>query len=192
MSARWLTVVLVIVLALACTRSEDESVAVSVDGTPITTPTTPPTDTQTAPPREPAKLVRRATPTPTADPFALDPDDLRGFTQPVDGACLPYVDTLMPNAPRAYRNGVHEGVDIYPGYACTHVERGTVAIAVYRGTIVRADLGYVDLTRQQVSALAARTAAQGHSDPETLDTYRGRQVWIDHGAGVVTRYAHLD
>jgi murein DD-endopeptidase MepM/ murein hydrolase activator NlpD len=24
-----------------------------------------------------------------------------------------------------------------------------------------------------------------------LDRLRGRQVWIDHGAGVVTRYAHL-
>jgi len=27
---------------------------------------------------------------------------------------------------------------------------------------------------------------------ETLDRIRGRQVWIDHGRHIVTRYAHLD
>jgi murein DD-endopeptidase MepM/ murein hydrolase activator NlpD len=37
----------------------------------------------------------------------------------------------------------------------------------------------------------ARIAAQGETDEESLDRYRGRQVWIDHGAGVITRYAHL-
>ncbi|MYD66119.1 MAG: M23 family metallopeptidase, partial [Chloroflexi bacterium] len=190
MSARWLAAVLALaLLALACTRSENEDVAVSVDGTPLPPPGATATPAPTAPPRDPAKLVQRPAETPEAD--ALDPDNLSGFTHPVEGACLPFTDLLMPNAPRLYRNGVHEGVDIYPGYACAYVEEGTPILAVYDGEVIRSDLDYVDITLQQVEELAARTARQGYSDPETLDIYRGRQVWIDHGSGVVSRYAHL-
>ena len=189
MSARWLAAVLALaLLALACTRSENEEVAVSVDGTPIAPPGTTATPTPSPTPRTAGVLVR-VSPTPETD--SLDPDNLSGFTQPVEGACLPFTDLLMPNAPRLYRNGVHEGVDIYPGYACAHVEEGTPILAVYDGEVVRSDLDYVDITLQQVEELAARTARQGYSDPETLDIYRGRQVWVDHGSGVVSRYAHL-
>lgn len=190
MSVRWLAAVLALsVLVVACNRSANEDVDVSVDGTPIPPPGVVATATETASPRAAGTLV--LAPTATPDPDTLDPDDLRGFTHPVEGACLPFTELLMPNAPRVYRNGVHEGVDIYPGYACAHVELDTPILAVYRGTVLRADVDYVDLTRQQVEELAARTAAQGYSDPETLDMYRGRQVWIDHGSGVVSRYAHL-
>ena len=188
MSARLLAALLTVaLLAFACDRSEDETVEVTVDGSPVASPTS--TATATATPRAPSTVV--PTPSATPDPDTLDPDDLSGFTPPVPGACLPYADSLMPNAPRLYRNGVHEGVDIYPGYACAQVELNTPALAMYDGVLVRADLDYVEITPEQVTEFAARTARQGYTDPETLDIYRGRQVWIDHGSGVVARYAHL-
>ena len=34
--------------------------------------------------------------------------------------------------------------------------------------------------------------ALGYTPEDTLDRIRGRQVWIDHGRQMVTRYAHLD
>ncbi len=189
MSARWLAALLTLVLlAAACDRSEDETVEVTVDGSPVPSETPIPTATST--PGTVSHLVR--TPTATPDPDVLDPDNLTGFTHPVAGACLPYVDSLMPNWPRAYRNGVHEGVDIYPGYACAHVELNTPALAMYDGVVVRADLDYVDITVEQIRDFAARTARDGYTAPEILDVYRGRQVWIDHGSGVVARYAHLE
>ena len=188
MSARWLAAVLgIALLLLACDRSEDENVDVSVAGSPVPTASAAPGATATATPRAPAFLVRP----PVVEADSLDPDDLRGFTHPVEGACLPFSEALMPNAPRAYRNGVHEGVDIYPGYACARVELNTPTVAMYDGVVVRADLDYVEISPEQVSEFAARTARQGNTDPETLDIYRGRQVWIDHGSGVVARYAHL-
>jgi murein DD-endopeptidase MepM/ murein hydrolase activator NlpD len=134
-----------------------------------------------------------ATPTVTPNPSSptLDPLIPRPFTWPVAGACLPQSEALIPNAPRTYRNGVHEGLDFYPGSSCAQVKFGTPVVAMYEGTVVRADLEYRDITAQQVRDLAALTAAQGFSDPATLDIYRGRQVWVDHGNGVVTRYCHL-
>src|SRR2546430_1261030 len=44
-----------------------------------------------------------------------------------------------------------------------------------------------------IAGVAAFDAALalGYAPTATLDRIRGRQVWIDHGGGIVTRYAHL-
>ena len=50
---------------------------------------------------------------PTATPTPPDLTVFRNFIYPIKGACLPSSDDLMPNAPREYRGGIHEGVDFY-------------------------------------------------------------------------------
>jgi len=113
--------------------------------------------------------------------------NLQGFRYPIAGACLPKGAQLMPNAPRDYRKGVHEGIDFYNSDSCTRVTRGTPVLAAKAGTVIRADVGYVRPTVAQNSAAL--------KDPKTdasFDQFRGRQVWVDHGGGIVTRYCHLD
>lgn len=113
--------------------------------------------------------------------------DLHGFVYPIAGGCLPKGAQLMPNAPRDYRKGIHEGVDFYNSDNCTRITRGTSVLAAKTGTVIRADVDYVR------PSLAQNTAAL--KDPKTdasVDQFRGRQVWVDHGGGVVTRYCHLD
>jgi murein DD-endopeptidase MepM/ murein hydrolase activator NlpD len=122
-------------------------------------------------------------PSVTATPSAAA---LTGFSYPLAGACLPRGDQLMPNAPRPYRNGIHEGVDFYDADNCTRITKGTEVLAARTGRVVRADLEYRDLTSAQMSQFLANPNTE-----EALDAFRGRQVWIEHDGGTITRYAHL-
>src|SRR5207244_9259454 len=114
-----------------------------------------------------------------------------GFKFPSEGACLPNVDKLMPNAPREYRAGIHEGVDFYAGYNCANVAEGTPVTAAKAGTDVRADHGFTEFTADELQELLNSSLAQGYTDAAALDRFRGRQDWVDHGKRVGTRYCHL-
>jgi murein DD-endopeptidase MepM/ murein hydrolase activator NlpD len=127
-----------------------------------------------------------ADPTSTPQPPAQGSTALTGFIYPISGACLPQGDQLMPNAAREYRLGIHEGIDFYGVDNCVAIGAGTPVIAAKAGTVIRVDTGYVDLTQQTLSAILANPTTEG-----SFDAFRGRQVWIDHGDGIVTRYCHL-
>lgn len=118
--------------------------------------------------------------------------EVRGLIYPIAGACLPSSADLMPNAPRVYRAGIHEGVDFYGADNCVPIGFGTEVLAVKAGQVVRADTDYRELTAEELDQLYLRIEQEGASAPAVLDRFRGRQVWIDHGGGLVTRYAHLD
>ncbi|TMJ94894.1 MAG: M23 family metallopeptidase [Actinobacteria bacterium] len=109
---------------------------------------------------------------------------VRGLALPIEGAALPTDPELLPGAPRTYRAGYHEGID-FP--AAT----GTPVLAVADGIVLRVDSGFVDWTVDDQAKALSEAAALGYTPAATLDGLRGRQVWIDHGRGIVSRYAHL-
>jgi murein DD-endopeptidase MepM/ murein hydrolase activator NlpD len=123
------------------------------------------------------------------DPILLE--SLRGFQVPIEGARLTSRDFQLPGAPRHYRLGVHEGIDWYSGTVGVTVNRGTPVHAVADGVVVRAMVEYQPLTAAQNDAWYAESLRLGYTPPDVLDGYRGMQVWIDHGNGVISRYAHL-
>lgn len=110
---------------------------------------------------------------------------VRGLLLPIDGAEIATTPELLPNSAREFRAGWHEGID-FPA------DRGTPVRAAAAGTVVRVDREFADWDAATLNAALEAAIAIGYTPDETLDRIRGRQVWIDHGRQVVTRYAHLD
>jgi len=110
---------------------------------------------------------------------------VRGLLIPIEGVEIPTAPELLPNSAREYRAGWHEGTD-FPA------DRGTPVRAASSGTVVRVDRDFADWDPAALEAALEAAIVLGYTPDETLDHIRGRQVWIDHGKHVVTRYAHLD
>lgn len=113
------------------------------------------------------------------------------YQLPVDGATLSSRANHLPGAPRAYRNGTHEGFDFYDGTVSVEIEYGTPQRAVADGVVIRADHDYEELTLEGYRELIDAATRDLTTPGDVLDALRGRQVWIRHAGGYVTRYAHL-
>lgn len=109
---------------------------------------------------------------------------VRGLLLPITGIALPTDPDLLPNAPRAYRAGWHEGIDFA-------ARAGTPVRAVAAGTVIRVDTSFTEWDNASRDAALALALRLGYTPAATLDRLRGRQVWIDHGGGIVSRYCHL-
>ena len=106
------------------------------------------------------------------------------FALPIEGGDIPQDLELLPGAARDYRAGIHEGID-FPAPDATPV------VAAASGTVARVDTSFVDWDAEEQDAALSEAVTLGYTPAKTLDRIRGRQVWIDHGKGVITRYAHL-
>jgi murein DD-endopeptidase MepM/ murein hydrolase activator NlpD len=103
---------------------------------------------------------------------------------PIGGSGITSRDLQLPGAPRHYRLGIHEGLDFY-------WQPGTPIRAVADGTVIRANHDFVPANGQIYNALQAETEALTYTTEEALDLYRGRQVWIEHADGTISRNIHL-
>jgi len=110
---------------------------------------------------------------------------------PCTGVPVPKRALLLPNAPRAYRNGIHRGIDFYANW-------GTPVRAVADGVIIRAEHNYNEVSPEFRVALLAETKKLGRTPSDIFEHILvGRAVYIDHGFSLVpgyraiTIYAHL-
>lgn len=111
---------------------------------------------------------------------------------PLPEARVSSKDSHLPGAPRPYRNGIHQGLDYYGGYCGIDVVFGDPVYAAGPGTIYRIDHFYEEPAVDEREDILKKDREMGDNDKEILDMLRGRQVWILHNNGIITRYAHLD
>lgn len=116
------------------------------------------------------------------DPFVLA--QLPDLLVPIQGSGISQRDFQMPGAPRHYRLGIHQGTDFY-------WQPGTLVRAAADGVVIRANVDFVPQTAAQYAVWRAELQQLGYTSEEALDVYRGRQVWVQHSGGLVTRYVHL-
>ncbi len=133
-----------------------------------------------------------AEPSPLEQALAVARRLAPGIVAPTDCGPPPLdAPSLLPNAARAYRSGIHQGID----YSCG--ARGRQAVAALDGRVVVAAGDYRTPSPARRNALLA-IAAQRNSTPSfTLIALYGNYVVVDHGlidgAGhVVTIYAYLE
>ncbi len=116
-----------------------------------------------------------------------------GYVVPVANATISSRAAHWPNANRAYRNGTHEGFDFYQGAVSGSaiIAYGTPIVAVADGVVLRADHDYVEMTRAEYDQVIESAVRSLSTPGDVLDRLRGRQVWVQHAGGFVSRYAHL-
>ncbi len=119
---------------------------------------------------------------PPNDPALLN--QLIHFAIPIGIPRFTQRDYQMAGAPRHYRLGVHEGFDFY-------WQRGTQVRAAASGTVIKADWDYVDPTPTEFVRWRTESAELGYTSADAANFFSGRQIWIDHGNGISSRYLHL-
>lgn len=104
---------------------------------------------------------------------------------------LPERDSLLPGASRVYRYGIHYGLDMYGGTMGVAIPYGTPVLAAADGVVIRADQDFQEMAPAESEELIALCLRLHYTPAVVLDSFRGRQVWLDHGGGLATHYAHL-
>jgi murein DD-endopeptidase MepM/ murein hydrolase activator NlpD len=118
-------------------------------------------------------------------------EKVQQLRMPITAAHLPDIDRSLPGAPRLYRFGIHEGIDMYSSTVGVNVVKGTPIRAAADGVVTRADVEYKEASVAENRAWEKEARDKRITPPAIQDRLGGRQVWIDHGDSLGTRYLHL-
>lgn len=116
---------------------------------------------------------------------------LDGMAVPIQSGRLPHHPGVFPGARRQYRFGIHKGLDFFNDQCGVKIITGTPVLAADGGKVIRLDKNFTDMNAATFSRVMSQCYQEHRTSEKNEDLFRGCQVWIDHGNGLVTRYAHL-
>ena len=111
------------------------------------------------------------------------------LTIPLQGAHLPDNDNNLPSAPREYRKGVSQGFVFTGVDAGISVIYGMPVVAASDGEVIKLDVNFKEMTQPEYNKLLE--GIKNGASENDLTKLRGRQIWIKHSDGTITRYCHL-
>lgn len=125
-----------------------------------------------------------------------DPTDIAeswptDLVAPIEGATFSLSESHLPGAPREYREGSHQGFDFFNGLSSRPLAEDEAVVAVADGEVIRIDRDYDTPEQARQAYYSQLSDDTGFVGEYALDQLRGRQVWIRHEAGHISRYAHL-
>lgn len=134
-------------------------------------------------------------PAPPVVPTPVIPTQLAGFASPVDTFTpeqfLTWDAYVSPGEQRAYRCGIHQSWDVGQ-------RRGLEVKTVKDGVVIRSDEDYKEMTKAEREAVKTAACAIGQPSLSMSENYAqaadklfGRQVWIQHPDGTISKYSHL-
>lgn len=110
---------------------------------------------------------------------------------PIENMNVPKRASRLPNAPRAYRSGIHRGIDFFSNW-------GTPVRSVADGIVVRSDLNYKEMPADFRLEMLKRSSKLDRTPSDIFnELLLGQAVIIDHGFDLfpgfrsITIYAHL-
>jgi hypothetical protein len=113
---------------------------------------------------------------------------LTGCISPIENLPVPKNPNLLPNAPRDYRKGIHQGVDFFCHY-------NTPVRAIKDGWVLAIDKNYTEMPKNYRAHLLEVTKKLNSTPPPILYVLHGRKIVIDHGIinghWIISVYSHL-
>ena len=110
---------------------------------------------------------------------------------PIENATFSLAKNHLPGAPREYRNGIHQGFDFFDGLSGRPLAADEAIVAIADGEVVRIDHEFEDPDPGLLEYWSRNSNESGFLGEFALDRLRGRQVWLRHADGHISRYAHL-
>lgn len=116
----------------------------------------------------------------------------KNLLMPISGATFSLNEAHLPGrTPGHHSPGRHQGFDFHNGSSGRPLASDEPIEAVADGVVIRIDDGYKSRDDEELTYYAKISDMSGLVGEFALDQLLGRQIWLRHDTGHISRYAHL-